>query len=417
MSELTASVQVLGLSHELQGPKFYGFVDDPSYRLLLSKKIMGFDMVFEEASGQSPSIAEDIAKELLGVGHYIDVDPPREERSRHGIPEETIRSEPIDHLESPDSFVHMITEAQTKREELWVRRIRERHFSTALMICGIGHSLSLTVRLASAAFLVSDPWAYLPPYKLNPSGTAQVAGKVIDFMSLEAPTNDPQERRSRGDHLIKELDNILSGRLSRAATDSWLRLDLEGPFDPVQTDHVVSELDEVFIEQAESLGWRMLESNIVIQRIAYWMDKDPRGIEKLEKFNKSLECNAKIGRGSRQHSFREQEWFQTRKDALREVKALQRKMVSQFAAKNRIPSPSEAYSAIRAEIAASPSAYAYLTANLRSFSEYVGPLTPSFVTGQITPGAVLDGWFDYQGSTAAGKSRQIISRIGSRRKR
>jgi hypothetical protein len=251
----------------------------------------------------------------------------------------------------------------------------------------------------------------------SPSGKAQVAAKIIDFMSLEAPTNDPQERRSRGNRLIENLDKILRGRLSRAETNLWLRFHRGNAVGSPEIDHLLNRFDDVLIEQAESLGWRMLESNIVIQRIAYWMDKDPHGIEKLKKFNESLERNAKIGRGLQRHSFREQEWFQTRKDALREVKALQRKMVSQFAAKNRIPNHTEAYSAIRAEIAASPGAYTYLTANRRSFSEYLGPLTPRFVTGGMTPGAVLDGWFDYQGSTAAGKSRQIICRIGSRRKR
>ena len=251
----------------------------------------------------------------------------------------------------------------------------------------------------------------------GPSSQEQVAAKIIDFMSLEAPTNDPAERRSRGNRLIESLDKILRGRLSRAETNFWLRFSRGDAVGSREIDHVLNKFDDVLIEQAESLGWRMLESNMVIQRIAYWMDKDTRGIEKLEKFNESLEGNAKIGRGLQRHSFREQEWYQTRKDAFREVKALQRKMVSQFAAKNRIPNPTDAYSAIRAEVAASPSAYTYLTANLRSFSEYLGPLTPRFVTGGMTPGAVLDGWFDYQGSVAAGKSRQIISRIGSRRKR
>lgn len=166
MSEFTRSVRVLGLGHELQGPKFAGFVDDSSYRLLLSKKIKSFDMVFEEASGRSPSIAEELANSLLGRGHYFDVDPAADQRASHGIPVETTRSEPIDHMDSPDSFIRMIIEAQTRREEYWVCQIKEQQFSNALMICGIGHSLSFAFRLASAGFFVADPWAYLPHYKL-----------------------------------------------------------------------------------------------------------------------------------------------------------------------------------------------------------------------------------------------------------
>jgi len=144
----------------------------------------------------------------------------------------------------------------------------------------------------------------------GPSSQEQVAAKIIDFMSLEAPTNDPAERRSRGNRLIESLDKILRGRLSRAETNFWLRFSRGDAVGSREIDHVLNKFDDVLIEQAESLGWRMLESNMVIQRIAYWMDKDTRGIEKLEKFNESLEGNAKIGRGLQRHSFREQEWYQ-----------------------------------------------------------------------------------------------------------
>jgi hypothetical protein len=163
---LTRFVQVLGLGHELQGPKFSGFVDNPSYRLLLSRKIKEFDMAFEEASGRIPSIAGETADSLLGSGHYVDVDPGANDREKFGIPTETVKSECIDPWDSKDSFLHLIADAQAKREEHWVRRISEQEFSKALMICGIGHSLSITFRLVAAGFIVKDPWAYLPHYKL-----------------------------------------------------------------------------------------------------------------------------------------------------------------------------------------------------------------------------------------------------------
>jgi len=236
-------------------------------------------------------------------------------------------------------------------------------------------------------------------------------------MSWECPASDPQERRLRGNSLIAEMDNIFRGRLSRAEIDLWSRHDSDFALDPQETSHLWDKFDHVLIEQAESLGWRIFESSGVLQRISHWMDKDPHGIEKLKRFSNNMERNAKIGRGLQRHSFTEQEWCQTRTNALGEVKALQRKLASQFATRNEMPNPTEACSVIRTEIATTPRGYKYLTANLRSFSEYIGPLTPRFVTNQITPATVVDGWFDYQGSTAAGKSRQIISRIGSQKRR
>ena len=48
---MTRSVLVLGVAHELQGSKFQGYVDDPSYGLPLKSSMHGVDFVFEEVSG------------------------------------------------------------------------------------------------------------------------------------------------------------------------------------------------------------------------------------------------------------------------------------------------------------------------------------------------------------------------------
>jgi hypothetical protein len=80
------SASVLGVPHQLQGPKFAGYVHNPTYSRFIEdliKREVGF--VFEEASGRGPSIAEDLAKSLLGSGHYLDVDPSRDERPKYGI--------------------------------------------------------------------------------------------------------------------------------------------------------------------------------------------------------------------------------------------------------------------------------------------------------------------------------------------
>jgi hypothetical protein len=141
---MARSIRVLGIAHELQGPGFQGYVEDASYHLLLKKALPGVDRVFEEASGRGPSIAENLATSVLGTGRYLDVDPPQAERPKHGIPEETAGGEPIDHMESSDSFTWMIVDAQRKREKHWVRMIEAQSFARALLICGIGHSLSVT---------------------------------------------------------------------------------------------------------------------------------------------------------------------------------------------------------------------------------------------------------------------------------
>jgi hypothetical protein len=45
-----------------------------------------------------------------------------------------------------------ILEVHAKREELWVKRIEQHEFESALVICGLVHLLSLAFRLQTAGF-------------------------------------------------------------------------------------------------------------------------------------------------------------------------------------------------------------------------------------------------------------------------
>ena len=52
------------------------------YVALLNKLMIseGVDFIFEEASGLGPTIAEKLALEQLAFGHYVDIDPARNDR-------------------------------------------------------------------------------------------------------------------------------------------------------------------------------------------------------------------------------------------------------------------------------------------------------------------------------------------------
>lgn len=71
------SAVVLAVPHNLQGRKFVGYVEDPTYSYLVEYKIKQkrIDFVFEEAGEREPTIAEEIANRILGQGRYLNVDP------------------------------------------------------------------------------------------------------------------------------------------------------------------------------------------------------------------------------------------------------------------------------------------------------------------------------------------------------
>src|SRR6266566_3062338 len=120
-------VVVLGTTHELQnGGKYWRRVDDPQFRELLDMLVAedAIDFIFEEATGLGPTTAEKLSL-TLGPDRYLDVDPPRKEREKFGIPENT--NQPI-HLGSPvaspptavsaDRIFH---EVHAKREGFWLQ--------------------------------------------------------------------------------------------------------------------------------------------------------------------------------------------------------------------------------------------------------------------------------------------------------
>jgi hypothetical protein len=146
-------VTVLATLHVLQGAeKRVGNVHDPMYVALLNQLMSSenVDFIFEEASGLGPTIAEKLALERLAFGHYVDIDPARADRVEFGIPASS--SEP-NMIGAPPSVAFanwQILEVHAKREELWLQRIRQRKFESALVICGLVHLLSFSFRLQSA---------------------------------------------------------------------------------------------------------------------------------------------------------------------------------------------------------------------------------------------------------------------------
>jgi hypothetical protein len=150
-------VTVLATLHVTQGAeKRVGNVNGPMYVTLLNKLLVSesVDFIFEEASGLGPTIAEKMALERLAFGHYVDIDPARSERTDFGIP--TNSSEP-NMIGAPPTVAFanwQILEAHAKREELWMQRMKQHEFQSALVICGLVHLLSFAFRLQSANFSV-----------------------------------------------------------------------------------------------------------------------------------------------------------------------------------------------------------------------------------------------------------------------
>lgn len=150
-------VTVLATLHVFQGAeKRLGNVHDPMYVELLDKLMIseGVDFIFEEASGLGPTIAEKLALERLAFSHYVDIDPARNDRPAFGIP---VSSAEPNMIGTPPTVAFanwQILDVHAKREKLWMERIQQRRFESALVICGLVHLLSFAFRLQNAEYSV-----------------------------------------------------------------------------------------------------------------------------------------------------------------------------------------------------------------------------------------------------------------------
>jgi len=154
---LNPRVTVLATLHVIQGAeKRLGNVHDPVYVELLNKLMISeaVDFIFEEASGLGPTIAEKLALEKLPFGHYVDIDPARNERPAFGIPVSSAEPNMIGNPPTVAFANWQILDVHAKREELWLKRMQQREFQSALVICGLVHLLSFAFRLQNAKYSV-----------------------------------------------------------------------------------------------------------------------------------------------------------------------------------------------------------------------------------------------------------------------
>jgi hypothetical protein len=159
---------VLAVPHQLQGRGFTGHIPDPTYSDLIEDWIAkGVDFIFEEAAGQTPSVASEIAESMLGAGYYMDVDPSPDERDAHGIARAAGGGEWLDPGNSLDKYEFGILEEQRKREVLWTKRILAQPFGKGLAICGLCHGLSLAFRLSDTGITVEKSYSYIPYHKID----------------------------------------------------------------------------------------------------------------------------------------------------------------------------------------------------------------------------------------------------------
>jgi hypothetical protein len=167
-------IAIFGTSHRLQGAinsknKIWN-VEDPSYSDLLTMLFSDEkpDFVFEEVAGVGPTTASRKAEAELGPDKYLDIDPPSEERKSLGLEAdsgENFNVNPMGHGQAHDTASWSKVDQHRKREALWVSKIQSTKFTSAILIVGMNHLLSLAYTLEDLGYEVKA-LSYMPEHKL-----------------------------------------------------------------------------------------------------------------------------------------------------------------------------------------------------------------------------------------------------------
>ena len=132
-----AHIVVFGTCHNVQGAqKWQGRgLDDAQYKVALGQLFEGKDFIFEEATGLGPTTAETLTLNCLGAEHYLDIDPPVDQRNAYGLADHSGNSQPIDPYDPLTDFLNEEPAGQQSiRETLWIRRVQEKTFQNGLLL-------------------------------------------------------------------------------------------------------------------------------------------------------------------------------------------------------------------------------------------------------------------------------------------
>jgi hypothetical protein len=143
------------------------------------------------------------------------------------------------------------------------------------------------------------------------------------------------------------------------------RMSLEGTPSPSPTEkQVLRKFDEVLIQEAETLGWRLYCCPLVMRRIVYWCDKSLSGLALLKRFHKAIELGVGVNLGETSFPINNPRWYRIKQTGAKELKYLLAQYREAVRGHNRAPGPPEICNWFKETVERVSSAVPYLSQNL-----------------------------------------------------
>jgi hypothetical protein len=176
------------------------------------------------------------------------------------------------------------------------------------------------------------------------------------------------------------------------------------------------KLDDLIFAEAETLGWRIYLSEVVLRRLSEWeMMHD--GPERLEKLGASTGIAAAIASGRRRSTrLIDPRLYQFRKETMQELRPLCRKIRTEFSTRRRDPRPEDLRKYVENTVNTDASSFPHLKANLKPLLDYLDEnqdiRSQLFVGRSVKVAELFDSWTAWRvGYQSAETIRQQISKL------
>jgi hypothetical protein len=220
-----------------------------------------------------------------------------------------------------------------------------------------------------------------------------------------------------GDAVRHRVIESLKQRLSPKEYETWksrMSLGSASPLSRVD-EQILRKFDEVLIQEAATLGWRLYCYPAAMKRVSYWCDKSKDGLAFLKRFHKAIEAGVAANLGEEKRYISDPRWYETKQKAVKELKYLLGQCREAFRARHKAPEAQEIYSWFHERIAHLSSAVPFWHQNSTALLEYLkndsnlcACLASGLVTRREAP-SLFDRIFAYGYNVTEAHARKRIS--------
>lgn len=250
----------------------------------------------------------------------------------------------------------------------------------------------------------------------------------IDLLAWSADTipDNGDARRDVGMRVTERIIDFVFGRLSPEDRTLWREFVGQEECWPERwpepsRKRIVGVLDKTIIEQAQTLGWRICLSSIVIQRMAQWHHGHEHGPELLRQLGEAVVLASKVvrGGGGDRLPVSGPEMKPTKAQGVAELRQLFRQCKRAFNQERTKPGYQKVCDWVRATIEGSPKTFPFLLRNSTSLFRYFDGhkhVVARLAIGDIRPATFFNEWGAWGFNLSPVTFEQAVSRLPSQKR-